>query len=322
MTPENARPGAPQARESAPENGRGRQPAPLSPGSAEVLADYQRHLACSPLIGHSGRTYASAVRGYLAWLDGAEVDGDPLTDHAARDWAVRDYRSHLVIVAKRAPATVNKVMAALDDFYVWRGLGKASAKRAEIPQRAPRALSVRAAVRYLRAVEACGSARDRAIALVPFYAGARIAETAGLDVDDVALSARKGELRLIGKGEKSRTVPVHAKLREALAAWLAERPGWPGADGPALFLSRRGGRLTTDAIGDVIAGITAAAGLDDHVTAHVLRHTFGTSMVRDGVDLVTVAQLMGHARLETTRGYVLPTEEDLERAVGSLPVDG
>jgi integrase/recombinase XerD len=157
---------------------------------------------------------------------------------------------------------------------------------------------------------------------VPFYAGARIAEVAGLDVDDVALSARKGELRLIGKGEKSRAVPVHAKLREALAAWLAERSAWPGAGRPALFLSRQGGRLTTDAIGDVIASITAAAGLDDHVTAHVLRHTFGTSMVRDGVDLVTVAQLMGHARLETTRNYVLPTEEDLERAVGSLPVDG
>ena len=286
------------------------------------MAAYEWHLARSPLIGHSGRTYASAVRGYLAWLDGAEADGDPLSDPAARDWAVRDYRSHLVTVAKRAPATVNKVMAALDDFCTWRGLGKASAKRAEIPQRAPQALSTRAAVRYLRAVEACGSARDRAIALVPFYGGARIAETAGLDVDDVALSARKGELRLIGKGEKSRTVPVHAKLREALAAWLAERPSWPGADGPALFLSRRGDRLTTDAIGDVIAGITAAAGLEDHITAHTLRHTFGTSMVRDGVDIVTVAQLMGHARLETTRAYTLATQEDLERAVGSLPVDG
>jgi site-specific recombinase XerD len=287
----------------------------------EILAAYGRHLARSPLIGHSARTYASAARGYLAWLDGAEVDGDPLADTAARDWAVRDYRSWLVTVAKRAPATVNKIMAGLDDFYVWRGLGKTHAKRADIPARAPKALSTRAAVRYLRAVEACASARDRAVALVPFYAGARIAETAGLDVDDVALSARKGQLRLIGKGEKSRTVPVHATLREALAAWLAERPSWPGADGPALFLSRRGDRLTTDAIGDILARITTAAGLDDHITAHRLRHTFGTSMIRDGVDIVTVAELMGHARLETTRSYTQPTAEDLERALDALPVD-
>ena len=322
MAPENARPGAAQPPESTPENRRGRQPAPLSPGMAEILAAYERHVGRSPLRGHSHRTYLSAVRGYLAWLDEAQPDGEPLSDPAARDWAVRDYRSYLVTVAKRAPATVNKAMAALDDFCTWRGLGKASARRAEIPQRAPKALSSKAATRYLRAVEACGSARDRAIALTPFYAGARIAETAGLDTGDVALSARKGELRLIGKGEKSRTVPVHAKLREALAAWLAERPAWPGADGPALFLSRRGDRLTTDAIGDVISGITAAAGLEDHITAHTLRHTFGTAMVRDGVDLVTVAQLMGHARLETTRAYTQPTQDDLERAVGSLPVDG
>ena len=157
-------------------------------------------------------------------------------------------------------------------------------------------------------------------ALTPLYAGARIAEVARLDVDDVRLSARKGELHLIGKGEKSRDVPVHAKLREAVAAWLAERPSWPGAGTPALFLGRRGTGLTTDAISDVIEGITRAAGLDDHVTAHVL-HSFGTMLVRDGVDLVTVAQLMGHARLETTRAYTQPSQADLECAIESLPVD-
>ena len=73
---------------------------------------------------------------------------------------------------------------------------------------------------------------DRAIALLPLYAGTRIAEIRALDVADVRLSARKGELHLVGKGEKSRTVPVHPKLREALAAWLAERPAHRGATRP------------------------------------------------------------------------------------------
>jgi integrase/recombinase XerC len=154
------------------------------------MTAYERHLVRSPLIGHSGRNHASAVRGYLAWLDGAEVDGDPLAHPAARDWAVRDYRSHLVTVAKRAPATVNKVMAALDDFCIWGGLGRADAKRAEVPQRAPRALSTRAACPVPADRGGLPRCPDRAIALVPFYAGARVAETAGLDVDDVALSAR------------------------------------------------------------------------------------------------------------------------------------
>ena len=61
-----------------------------------------------------------------------------------------------------------------------------------------------------------------------------------------------------------------------MAAWLAERPSKPGADSAALFNLRRGTRMTTDAIADVIEAITRAAGLDDHVTSHVLRHTFST----------------------------------------------
>jgi site-specific recombinase XerC len=94
-------------------------------------------------------------------------------------------------------------------------------------------------------------------------------------VTDVRLSARKGEVHLVGKGEKSRDVPVHARLREALAAWLAERPSRPGAGLPALFTSGRGTRMTTDALADVIAVIVKAAGLDDHVTSHVLRQRQG-----------------------------------------------
>jgi integrase/recombinase XerC len=214
-------------------------------------------------------------------------------------------------------------MAALDDFYARRGMGKASVKRQDIPARAPRALGPRASVRYLRAVEACGSARDRVIALLPYFAGCRVSEVATLDVEDVRMSARKGELHIVGKGEKSRTVPIHAELREALAAWLRERPACtePGGREP-LLVTRLGARPTADAINDVIEAITRAAGLDERVTVHVLRHTYGTSMVRKGVDLVTVAQLMGHARIETTRAYAAPSAEDMERALEALTVDG
>jgi site-specific recombinase XerD len=231
---------------------------------------------------------------------------------------VRDYRTHLVTVLKRSPATVNKAMAGLDDFYTWRGLGKANVKRQEIPAGAPRALSPRAMTRYLRAVEACPSARDRLIGLLPFYAGLRVSEVAGLDLDDISVSARKGEIRVIGKGEKTRMVPIHPKLREALTAWLAGRPA---TDSKALFVTRVGTRPTAEAVNDVIASITRSAGLDEEITVHVLRHCFGTNLVREGVDLPTVATLMGHARLETTRRYAAPSADDLQRAVGRLPVD-
>ena len=307
-----------------PENAASRavQPAGLTPENAALLAGYAAHLERSPLTGHSPRTYLGAVRGYLTWLQGAGADGDPLHDAAARDWAVRDYRSYLVTVVKRATATVNKHLAALQDFYAWRGLGPPrGVRRHPVPRHAPKALAPRAKLRYLRAVEAWPAARDRAIALLPLYAGTRIAEIAVLDVADVRLSARKGEVHLVGKGEKSRTVPVHPKLREALAAWLAGRPSRRGADPAALFISGRGTRMTTDAIADVIGAITRAAGLDDHVTSHVLRHTFGTELTRRGVDIVTVAELMGHASLETTRLYTRPSAADMQRAVDLLTAD-
>jgi hypothetical protein len=81
----------------------------------------------------------------------------------------------------------------------------------------------------------CNS-RDRAIALIPFYAGARIAEIVGLDTDDVRLLARKGILRICGKDEKVREIPIDPQLRATIRGWLDERPDWPGAESPALFL--------------------------------------------------------------------------------------
>ena len=168
---------------------RGRPAAELSEPYATVLERYAGDLASAPLADHTRRTYVSRARQYLAWLAGAEVDGDPLGSVEGRDWAVRDYRTFLQAVLKRRPATVNNALAAVDNLYIRRGLAPANAKRMEIPKAAPRALDRRAQIRYLRAVEACSSPRDHALALVPFYAGARIAETVALDVDDVRLSS-------------------------------------------------------------------------------------------------------------------------------------
>ena len=157
---------------------------------------------------------------------------------------------------------------------------------------------------------------------MPFYAGTRIAETVALDVDDVRLSARKGVLRVVGKGERMREVPVHPQLRTALTEWLDKRHDWLGEpDSQALFLNQRGGRLSTRGAHQVITSIAVRGGLDDRVTAHVLRHSFATTLVCGGADLVIAAELLGHARLETTRAYTRPSAEDRAKAVGLLPVD-
>lgn len=298
---------------------------------AKVYADYVAALERAPLAAHSRRNYASRVRGFLVWLDTGEADtggADPLTDAHARDFAVRDYRSYLKTVRKLSAATANAHLAALDHFYAHLNLGPVQVRRDTLPALAPRALGPRAQKRYLRTVERLELARDRAIGRLLFYSGLRVGELVALDVDDVALSARKGQIVVReGKGGKSRTVPlVEATARDALAEWRRERASWD-AHTPALFLNRRnGGRLSDRAVGLLLDRIATDADLvDEHgrplLTAHVLRHTFATNLVRAGVDVVTVAQLLGHERLDTTRRYTLPTQADMEAAVAKLPTD-
>ena len=141
---------------------------------------------------------------------------------------MRDYRSHLVTVAKRATPTVNKHLAALVDFYTWRGLGQPQGvKRHQVPRHAPEVLGPRAKLRYLRAVGACPSARDRAIALLPLYAGSRIAEIVALDVADVR-GRVQGQRPSRRQGERHATCPARKAARgpgrvARRAAGLSER---------------------------------------------------------------------------------------------------
>lgn len=288
----------------------------------QVHGTYVQALACAPVDEDTRRAYASRVRQYLAWLSKATVEGDPMGDRTARDWAVRDYRSFLQTVSKRTPSTVNTVLAALNDFYARLGLGPADTRRLEMAQAAPRALEKKESIRWLRAVEGCPRSRDRALALLPFYGGLRIGEAVGLDVDDIRQSARRALLVVrAGKGDRYREVPLHPDLQAALNSWLKMRRDWPGAEAPALFLNRRGGRLSARGARDVFTRLGEAAGLDDEFSPHVLRHTFATTLTRAGSDIVLVADLLGHARLDTTRRYSLASAADRAAALEHLTVD-
>jgi site-specific recombinase XerD len=201
-------------------------------------------------------------------------------------------------------------------------------RRDQLPRRSPKALGAREQKRYLRAVERRSLARDRALGRLLFYAGLRVSELVALDTDDVPLSARKGKVIVrSGKGGDSREIPLlDPSARAAVTGWKTERASWRGADGPALFLNRRGGRLSARAVDQLLDELAADADLVDEgggpdASAHTVRHTFGTNLLRNGVDIVTVAELMGHRRLDTTRLYTLPTAADLEDAVATLPAD-
>ncbi|MDP8930191.1 MAG: tyrosine-type recombinase/integrase [Actinomycetota bacterium] len=264
-------------------------------------------LSKQPLAEHTRRTYRTRVAQFLDWLSrhGCEA-GDPLADPHARDYAVRDYKRHLKAQRKLAASTVNLSLAAIDHFYRHLGLEAAGVRREDLPSLSPRALDEEEQRRLLRAVERRGDVRDAAIVMLGLYAGLRLSELAALEVDDVAVSARKGEVTIrSGKGAAMRQVPLNAQSRVAVQAWLGERATrHPQVETAALLVSGRGRRLSTRAIDLVVRRLGKEAGLE--LSVHVLRHTCLTRLVRGGVDLVTVAELAGHQRLETTRRYTCP----------------
>jgi integrase len=332
VTSENPVRAGSQPPESASENTerprRGARPTPLPAEFAGFLTDYAAVLEEVPLSADTRRTYVSRVRMYLAWLASPagkrRFKDDPLTSPRARDWAVRDYRLYLLRDAdpKRSVRYCNNALAALDDFHARLGLGKACIGRDDLPRTAPRALDEHAQIRWLRAIEAWPHPRDRLLALLPFYAGLRIGDAVALDLTDVRTSARTGVLIVYGKGGKIREVPIHPALRAPITSWLGERPAWKNASlEKALFLNRRGGRLSARGASQVFTAIGTAAGLDDETTAHIGRHTFLTQLIRGGEDLVTIAEIAGHARLDTLRVYSQPTSDDKRNALRHLTVD-
>jgi len=289
---------------------------------ARVTTGYQHWLTRQPLSANTRRAYLGRVRQYCAYLAACVNNcGNPLSDPHGRDYAIRDFKSHLKKSCKAKPASVNLTLAALDNLYLFLGLGRANVRREDLPQEAPRALEPEEQKRFMRAAERCTSIRDRAIALLLFYTALRVGECAGLNTDDIALSARKGKVTVrAGKGDFYREVALNAEAREGLAVWLIERRRrFPNQDENALFLNLHGQRLSIRSIDLTLRRL----GKEAHVavSAHRLRHSCLTNLVRRGHDLVLVAEIAGHKRIETTRRYSLPSEHDRQAAMESLRME-
>lgn len=289
---------------------------------AEVAAEYETWLRRQPLAESTRRAYLRGARDFLEWLEGSDLEyGDPLSDPHARNFAARDWRAHLKRSRRLAPRSVNAALAAADSLFRFRGLGPADAPREELPREAPHGLDPDEQKRFLRTVERLSPARDRAICALLFYTALRVSECAALDLDDVAISARKGRMQVReGKGDRYREIPLNAAARSRLDEWLAERPQLARDTERALFVNRRGVRLSARSIGALVNRV-GREGWIEGLTPHRLRHTALTLLVRSGADLVLVAEIAGHQRLETTRRYTLPSEQDRAAAMSALEVE-
>ena len=151
--------------------------------------------------------------------------------------------------------------------------------------------------------------RDRAMLEVIYASGVRVSELVSLDTDDVDLE--QGYIRCFGKGSKERLVPIHRGAAEALGAYIEHsRPQlYSRRSDSALFLNRRGARLTRQGFWLILKGAAARAGITKSITPHTLRHSFATHLLRGGAPLRHVQELLGHSSITTTQVYTHLTSE-------------
>lgn len=263
-----------------------------------ALAAVDRHLGRCKLAANTVAAYRRQCRAYVAWLAQYAPDRtDAFLDTVGAEAAVTAWRRHLLRTAKASPASVNQALAAVTLLYEHGARLRIRVKRVRIPRPGePDALSPAQQGAVERAAARRG-VRDAAIVAVLFYTGARVEEAARLDVEDVAITARTGAVRLHGKGDEVRTVPIPAPGRGRISAWLLDRGTEPGA----LWTGQRG-PLSVSGITQVVLAVGAAAGVPG-LRPHRLRHTYATRLRQGGADPAQVQALLGHASLDTTARY-------------------
>ncbi len=277
----------------------------------EHFTKYQAWLDRQPLSEHSKRAYRSRLNHFLAYIVQSDAGKDVFKDSSERDYILKDYKRYLKQELKASPSSVNGALAAADSFFQFLGLPPTKVKREQLPAEAPRALSKDEQRRLLHAAARARRPKDRAVVTLMLNTGIRISECAALNFDDVYAQGRKRKLIVRdGKGGQYREIPLNGDACEALQAWLQERAEkFAGKEtAEAFFLNQQGGRMTTSALDLIVRKVGHEAGLE--ISAHVLRHTLVTNLVRKGNDLVLVAEIAGHKKLETTRRYSLPSSDD------------
>jgi integrase/recombinase XerC len=255
----------------------------------------------------SDHTVAAYRRDLAALQEG--VGDRPLSTLQSHELRRQAMRLHGRGLAARSVA---RTLSAWRAYYRWlarRGeltsdpcAGLKAPKR---PRALPKALAIEQTVALLATpVEADDQlgVRDRAMFELFYSSGLRLSELASLDITG-NLDLAAGEVTVTGKRGKTRTVPVGAQARSALEVWLTHRSSIAAQDEVALFVGRRGSRLTPRAIELRLAQRAKASGLGLNVHPHMLRHSFASHVLQSSGDLRAVQEMLGHASIATTQIY-------------------
>ena len=290
----------------------------------DLIAAFLSHLRDERrLAANTVEAYGSDLAAFFGFLTqhlGKEPSPKSLAKLGARD--VRAY------LARRrrdglADASIARNLSAIKTLMRWldRAHGLANAEIGYLdgpkrPHRLPRPVSAPAAREMIETVEADATepwigARDAAVLCLLYGAGLRISEALSLTGKDIPAPEL---LRIVGKGNKVRLVPLIDPVREAIDAYAAICPYALTKSGP-LFRGAKGGALNPRIVQGVVQRLRAGLGLPDTATPHALRHAFATHLLAAGADLRSIQTLLGHASLSTTQVYTGVDEVRLAKIV-------
>ena len=277
-----------------------------------MLTEFIRYLTAerrySPL---TVRNYRHDVEQFLAWLDCDESRFDPrsvTTDHI-REWII--FRTE---EGKLSAGSMNREVASLRAFFRWllrTGAVEKDIFRMISALKTSRRLPVFVPEsRMTTIVSECGpdsenflTERNSLIVLMFYTCGLRLAELVGIDRGD--FSADYTSLRIRGKGDKQRMVPILEFLREKILHYLSliERQNICISSEKALFLTHKGKRISRSVVYRTVQEELSRAGVQGKKSPHVLRHTFATHLLNSGADMREIQELLGHASLQATQVY-------------------
>src|SRR5258708_10119364 len=317
---------------------------------ALLLTSWQAFLREQERSEGTIKMYLHAVKHFLAWYE--EEEHAPLS--SLRDLtpiALRGYRNDLQHEQQKAISTINMRLSALRAWCAWLldagyitsdPAARVKLISGETGSNREGLTSTQVNALLRQAAAARDPDRNVAILQTLLQTGIRLSECSALNFGAITFGERSGTLTVrAGKGNKVRSVPLNSSAREALAALVAPRleaattkgkavaakwprPGSPAAGQP-LFLSQKGGALTTSAIGQMIAELVKAAGeelVPEETTAHTLRHTFAHNYLEEYPgDIVGLATLLGHSSLDTTRLYSQPSTAQLSTREERLKIN-
>lgn len=288
---------------------------------SDPLADFLRHLSVEKnASAHTIKSYREDLARAAEWL--AARTGGTLAPTKIAPRHVRAYLAHLHEQGF-ARTTVARRLASLRSWFRWMCREGILTQNPALGLRGPRQekklphfLSAKDLTALLDAPDGSESGvRDKAILETLYSAGLRVSECVGLELAD--LDTDEGIVRVRGKGKRERLAMLGPPSLKALVEWLAVRAEWlAGASKPvtAVFLNRRGTRLTTRSVGRLLEKYLKQTGLDPRTSPHTLRHSFATHLLDNGADIRSVQELLGHRNLTTTQVYTHVSTQRLHDA--------